>query len=172
MEIRIKRQDGLCHDVKPCFPSFLCVSNFVSTLNFTAHVLLEEPASAPLSCSRSSCPLPRYKNNKLCLVLLDPRGLTQIKSVVAVTSAIRGQTQCRVWVNWCTCVITEERGGIRATLKFKTSATVINDSEEWVSGNVVRSTHPESKWYGNPKTMRLMGWSCSVFTWNRSLQTD
>lgn len=153
--------------------AFLHSCNFVSTLNFTAHVLLEEAASAALSCSRSSCPPPRYKNNKLCSVLLDPRGLTQIKSVVAVTPAIRGQTQCRGWVNWCTCVfVTEDRGGIRATLKFKTSATVINDSEEWVSGNVVRSTHPESKWCGSSKTMRLMGWSWSVFTWNRSLQTD
>lgn len=157
MEIRIKRQDGLHHHV--FFHSCAFVTLFLPW------------TSLPLSCSRSSCPLPRYKNNKLCLVLLDPRGLTQIKSVVAVTSAIRGQTQCRVWVNWCTCVITEDRGKISVTLKFKTS-TVINDSEEWVSGNVVRSTHPESKWYGNPKTMRLIRWRCSVFTWNRSLQTD
>lgn len=103
MEIRMNRQDGLHGDVKPCFPSFLCVCNFVSTLNFA---FSEDPASAPLSCSRSSCPPPpRYKNNKLCLVLLDPRGLTQIKSAVAVTSAIRGQAQCGVWVNWCACVI-------------------------------------------------------------------
>lgn len=45
----------------------------------------------------------------------------------------------------------------RKPLKFETSATVLNESEEWVSGNVVRSIHLESKCYGNSKTMRLMG---------------